>query len=594
MILKKLCEYHDMVEEEDDRNGGERRMPGIGYFLQKVSCVATIDRVGRLVSISSLTEDKESKEFKLPGEDGRTSNIAAYVAWETPKYAICYDANEDDKISKVSEGKNKKKVQNPRFKAFVDRNLSCQEEINDESFDIFCKFLKNWDPADNKYLDVDKKTMGGSMVFAISGDECYLHEKKSVRACWDKFFIEEFESGQEGVCLITGEIGFISKKHGSVKPFGEPCSFVNYNIESSKLNSFKDKESSYTAPCAKTNVRKYRNALNYLCNYSNASKINIGETAHIVWSNASTKYNKEFTPSIMPCLSASKKELSNAELKKSLVATIANARRGLYNDSHVRADDEGKEYYILGIAQNSGRCYVKFFYDSDISVISEKFLKHSNSFCLEDHLKPISISRIGYEIDDKKESGEALKTKHAEKIQEQILQCILSGKPYPDIVAIKIINQIVKNKKSDKPRVTISQRAILTSYINKQTENKIQMSLDQTNEDPGYLLGRLLSVYNKIQNEAMPEVNKTVVETYFSSAFTKPAFVHVKVSQSSIHHEKKLDTPKRIWLSRIRAEIFDKLNAVPERLTLNQKSQLAIGYEHQTSAFFKKKESESE
>ena len=77
------------------------------------------------------------------------------------------------------------------------------------------------------------------------------------------------------------------------------------------------------------------------------------------------------------------------------------------------------------------------------------------------------------------------------------------------------------------PRAATIKAYLLRKYRN-QPENKIQevlvMSLNAQSTNPAYVLGRLFAVLEKVQQEAIGEVNASIKDRYFTSACASPAW----------------------------------------------------------------------
>ena len=67
---------------------------------------------------------------------------------------------------------------------------------------------------------------------------------------------------------------------------------------------------------------------------------------------------------------------------------------------------------------------------------------------------------------------------------------------------------------------------MVKAYLNRNLKEEYGMSLDNENRDAAYLCGRAFAVIEKAQEEALDkELNRTIKDTYFASAMTKPASV---------------------------------------------------------------------
>ena len=121
------------------------------------------------------------------------------------------------------------------------------------------------------------------------------------------------------------------------------------------------------------------------------------------------------------------------------------------------------------------------------------------------------------------------------------------------------------------------------------------MYLDKTNTNQAYLCGRLFAVLERIQQAAAEaELNRTIRDTYFSTAAAHPAMVFPKVMKLSQYHLSKLNEGKFKYFSKEIGDITDMLNGeFPNVLNLTEQGKFIIGYYQQRNSYYNtKKESE--
>ena len=116
------------------------------------------------------------------------------------------------------------------------------------------------------------------------------------------------------------------------------------------------------------------------------------------------------------------------------------------------------------------------------------------------------------------------------------------------------------------------------------------MSLNEQTSNSAYLLGRLFAVLEKAQKDAIPEIDTTIKDRYFSSACATPAAVFPVLLKLAQNHISKAEygmvSERRI------SEILEKMKSTefPAYLTLEEQGTFIIGYYHQVNAFYKKSE----
>ena len=125
------------------------------------------------------------------------------------------------------------------------------------------------------------------------------------------------------------------------------------------------------------------------------------------------------------------------------------------------------------------------------------------------------------------------------------------------------------------------------------------MALDPGNKNIGYILGRLFSTLEKIQEETSPEINATIRDRFYGSASSTPGTVFPHLMALTKHHLSKLGSrPEKrgrvVNLEKLIGEIVAGINDFPTHLTLPDQGRFAIGYYHQRQDFFTKKDNNKE
>lgn len=122
------------------------------------------------------------------------------------------------------------------------------------------------------------------------------------------------------------------------------------------------------------------------------------------------------------------------------------------------------------------------------------------------------------------------------------------------------------------------------------------MSLNPASNNPAYVLGRLFSVYEAIQNAANPGIDATIKDRYFNSAAATPATIFPVLGNLAQKHLRKLKGANmglNVFYNKQITEIMGLLGTgFPARLSLAQQGAFQLGYYHQTQDRYQKKEEE--
>lgn len=128
---------------------------------------------------------------------------------------------------------------------------------------------------------------------------------------------------------------------------------------------------------------------------------------------------------------------------------------------------------------------------------------------------------------------------------------------------------------------------------------EITPAMNPHNRQPGYLLGQLLAVLERLQAEALGDVNATLVDRYFSGASAAPASVFFTLLKNARHHARKAKDDAARYGAVLRLEqLIDQLtdqflipntangdplsqasaNGFPRSLNLDEQGLFVLGY----------------
>lgn len=118
------------------------------------------------------------------------------------------------------------------------------------------------------------------------------------------------------------------------------------------------------------------------------------------------------------------------------------------------------------------------------------------------------------------------------------------------------------------------------------------MSLDDSNTNPGYRIGRLFAVLEKVQEEAV-NPSATIRDRFYGAASSTPVTVFANLMKLKNHHlaNPKLTEGRKRYFEKLIGQIMSDINDFPTHLSLADQGRFAIGYYHQRQTFFTKSES---
>lgn len=119
------------------------------------------------------------------------------------------------------------------------------------------------------------------------------------------------------------------------------------------------------------------------------------------------------------------------------------------------------------------------------------------------------------------------------------------------------------------------------------------MGLNEESNDAAYVLGRIFSVLEAVQEEANPGINATIRDRYFNAACTTPESVFPILMKLKNSHIKKIDRTKeaaKVYYEKLLTTLMGKLDQYPKRLTLEEQGRFMLGYYHQVQKRYEKRE----
>lgn len=456
--------------------------------------------------------------------------------------------------------------------AFYEKfSLETINAIKHDSYWVdFCKYL-----AKNITFSVI-----GINGYAASDNEIIQVKKQS-----------KSNENKKAICLITGV---------KEKPVNTTySSFILGGKSNAKLVAFQvnsgydsyGKKMGLNAPISEEAEFKYTTALLKLLSKNSHNKFRIGDRSFIFWASSNNEAAEQTEESLFDLLGYTEEEVDDPNAKIEQVRKVFTA---IYSGSLKTSLED--RFYILGLAPNSARIAVVYWSECSLKEFAGKILQHFKDMEIIDTRKDgkpyMGIKDMLAAVTLSGKQSEA-----TPNLPEAIVKSIFQGSPYPFTLYSACIRRIrAESGNHDKKAIRIARMAIIKAYLNRINSNnkKIEIMLDKSNTNQGYLCGRLFAVLDKIQEDA--NGISSIRERYMNAASATPASVFATILNLSSHHMEKLTNDgKKIFFEKMKQEIIDKIPAsgFPAHLNLQDQGRFFIGYYHQRQEFFTKKEEEN-
>ncbi len=573
MILKALYDYYHRC--------GDLAPNGMEY--KEIAFLIVIDLEGNLLRLEDCRIDKKNVKKFLVVKGTRTSAPKPYLFWDNVEYVLNYttahkDILSDENNSKLINSIKKSKIKHDLFVEQCEK--IAKKHLSNKAFKAVTLFYKN--NGIDKIKDSDlweeiEKKPTVNISFRINGALQIVAEDDLLRE-----ETSNNEDSHKAICLVTGNSSNCVATTTATPIIG---SQAVAKLVAFQVNSGYDSYGKIKGSNASISVEAeacYTTALNRLLQKDSLNKFTIGGRTFVFWSSSNNAASRQVESCFYNFLTNIKSDDPNRRIHE--VRQVLNA---IY--SGLLTIQNKDKFYILGLAPNSARIAVIYWQETTVKDFAEKILKHFNDFEIKDTRKEQKPYYGIYNII----SSVALQGKEGNvspNLVESVMKSIIEGTPYPYSLFSACIRRI--RAETNKEFLT-TRAAILKGYLNRLRNNnnkKLEIMLDKTNDNIGYLCGRLFATLVKIQEEA--NNISTVRERYMNSASTTPAAVYANLLNLSIHHEDKLSAGRKVQFEQLKSEIFDKMaaNGFPAHLDINDQARFFVGYYHQRQDFFTKKE----
>lgn len=595
MLIKALCDYSAAANLCGDIEA---------YYKQAIDFEILLALDGTVTAIQDLRKPIEGTkryiipELLLPEQRGNTTVIYSYLIEHRREYIFGLEREKGKNSFKTIPGKAGKKS---KHDTFCERNLPFFEEIDSDICKAYCNFIRTWNPdlqTENEILlQMGANFDNARFCFGLDGSpEIMLHEDPRVKENYQALLLEEQKekqaTQQTGFCSILGERLPICEMHDKLKGIGSQAKLVSFGKDQTDRNAFYSygKSLGYNCNISEKAMKQYTAALNFLL-ADNGHHKNFGDMVVVYFA---MKQNDTAECDAFSLLfgdfASDQKETVDQETEKDLNQVYNYAKTGVLKD--LSGMDPDSIFYVAGLTANSSRICTKFVVRNRFGVILEHVAAHQKDIRILEKQKPVSM----YWIQKQLVSPKSKDAKVPPPLIAGLFASILNGTRYPDALLATVIARVkTDTDETQQKKVNHIRAGLIKGCLNRKAKKEeITMSLNLDNTNQAYLCGRLFAVLEKIQQDASGgNLNRTIKDSYFSSACSKPATVFPKLIQLSQNHLKKVEYV--LFYQKLCGDIIDQLeDAFPSTLSLDEQGKFIIGYYQQNKALYAKKEKQQE
>jgi CRISPR-associated protein Csd1 len=564
-----------------DRMAARHEVPAFGYSTEKIGFLISLNPNGSVVGKPIDLRSGEGKKkvaasmavpasFKRPGITPK-----AFFLWDNTAFALGVTA---------SEGKDGA----TRLKAFQQRHLRDLACADDEGLLALRRFVEAWCPEDFIKFGWPEEMKDQNVVFALESerlDKVYIHDRSAARELWGHLSAQR-DRNHAAVCLVSGETTPVARLHPAIKGVwgaqSSGASIVSFNLDA--FTSY-GHEQGDNAPISEAAAFAYTTALNRFLERNSGHRIQIGDASTVFWADAGDPATAADAEDFFAGLvGIGDEKIAN----RRVVEALEKVRAGRATADIVPDLPKGVRFYILGLAPNAARLFVRFYLEAEFGVIARRYLEHVDRLRIEPPPREATPSMWRMLI-------ETAVLRKSENVQPNLagewLRAILSGAPYP----LTLLSTLIMRLRADGD-VNALRVAVLKSVLIRNFDMEVPVALDPTCDDQGYLLGRLFALYEQVQTAALGrDVNATIKDKYYGAASAQPRKVFRLLDSGSANHLSKVGKQKpglRVNLEKQIAGIMDVMepgkDPFPPSLPDKSQALFGLGYYHQRNEFFRK------
>lgn len=500
------------------------------------------------------------------------------------------DEIKESEINQTFYDKNEKKLseENKKYLKYI-INLQQYKDIK-ELYPIFCFYNKPKEvqKAFESYHRLPKKDQGGNMTFMVGSSR--LISLDVVKNAIKKKYESLVKPG--GIrCAICGknDSPIIQEPHGGINLPGsdKKCTLVSYNSGAfCSYNLKKNLNSGICSNCA----RNYVEALTYLTQvecktiekngkvknlkkYKSAIELS-DDTLIVFWTKEPDENVDPWSDICQP---------TEERIKKMFSSVVS----GDYRRTETEVDNY---FYCCTLSSAAARIAVRDWmavsvsqYQNNLRQWFEDIATIKNGEVYYPGMKVILDNCI-----KKKAKPTQNDFKARARIGTMLWHAALTNTSLPLTILQSVLTQIEHEKRDGHEKrkygcFSEDKSTVIRLVLNRYNKNKYKMKNELDNQNPSraYLCGRLFALICKLQFKAQGAVNNSIKDRFFASASNTPArAMGLLLTKYVPAYEKKAKGA----YSKAITEIASQIEHFPDKFSITERGEFALGYYYQCSA----------
>ena len=386
-----------------------------------------------------------------------------------------------------------------------------------------------------------------ALVVAFRVDGVDPTSSTKVRAWWSAHLTDE-SSGDLGICQITGLQSPIARTFDPVKLPGNQPKLVSANFEPAERYGSSQSSGARVSVDA---AQRTSTTLNWLLS-NDAHHRRLGDSTLVWWVPED------------PALEALD------ALTEPTPEGVAAVLRGVWSGTKRASDLSFLRATLLSV--NTARVVVR----SDLSVTLGQLRQNLDRYFASQrpahavNAQLFGLKELAAAAARRGRQGPQLE--QVNSLLADLLSFAVTGRPVP----VHHLAGVVRRCRAE--RSVSDERAALISLI---LHSHQEGNMEQT---PAYTCGELFAEYERLQSAALGSVNRSIVDSFYSTAMTRPSMALPAVEKKAQAHLRKLRRDKpglAVNISKAIGELMSLLGSeggFPRFLTIGQQAEFVLGY----------------
>ncbi|MEW6753803.1 MAG: type I-C CRISPR-associated protein Cas8c/Csd1 [Candidatus Latescibacterota bacterium] len=598
--LYQLAERENLVEDPD-------------YEPRPIAWLVHVDEQGGLSGIvgTHTVPPAEGRRrprpvprtYLVPREAARTSGDYAFFLFDKAEYVFGLDPSLQRPAAKLTT----------RAALFRTKVRTCLEATGDQAVRAIDRLLAALAEGRQQVALPEGCAANDLFAFVYAPDvDQLVTARPTVREHWRKLREAPAGAGARYTCLVTAQAVAEPGLFPPIKrvPGGAPSGvgLVSYNASAFESHGLKSNEN---APICRAAAEAAATALNRLLHPAyprpgrptetlpRRSLMLSADTVVCYWSSSQTA--DDFASFLGPLLEANPEE-------------VHGAYRSIWHGRPAQITDPSA-FYALTLSGAQGRAIVRDWLESSVREVQQHLAQHFADIA---HVRCSRLAAgrqhppsfpLGTLLEALADPATNRREAIPAPLSAEIVRAALAGTLYP-LSALQRALLRYRAEIGDEHSEGLdgfrarqwndARAALIKAVLNRRRRRlasaaypEVRFDMDPTCHTPGYTLGRLMAVLERLQQEALGNVNASVVDRYFSGASATPKSVFVPLVRNARHHVRKLrDAAEKrglaFQLERLLDELLTAFEPVaplhphragfPAHLALEEQGLFVLGY----------------